>query len=131
MKEIIKQWKKQNYSFVYEQLLKKKFDYTLNNFEKYFSSINSQDKFCYLIYLLSMENTPRNTILVCDFLLYTDTFFFNVHPVIKMFLQQSLNIYPFDISIINWIVDTYDNHPDSPFSCEEINMYKNFKLNRT
>lgn len=124
MKEIIKQWKKRNYSFVYIQLLKKNFDYTLDNFEKYFSSIDGQNKFCYLVYLISMENTPRNAILLCEVLLYTDTFFFSIHPVIKMFLQQSLNIYPFDISIINWIVDTYDNNPDSPFSFEEINIYK-------
>ena len=44
MKEIIKQWKKRNYSFVYVQLLKKNFDYTLDNFEKYFSKISNVDE---------------------------------------------------------------------------------------
>lgn len=124
MKEIIKQWKKGNYNFVYEQLKKKDFEYTLDNLERNFSSINSQDKYCYFIYLLSKENTPRNTILLCDVLLYTDTFFYDVNPVIRMFLQQSLNLYPFDISIISWILDTYDNNLDSPFSSAEINLYK-------
>lgn len=78
--------------------------------------------------MLSKENTPNNAILLCELLLYTDTFFFDVHPVVYMFLQQFLMMYPFDISILKWIISVYDNHPDSPFLQEEINMYKS-KLN--
>lgn len=128
MNKIIKQWKNGNYNFVYEYLKSKNYNYTLDNLEKDFSLIKSKDKYSYLIYLLSRENTPKNAILLCDVLLYTDTFFCDIHPVIYLFLQQSLLLHPFDVSIINWIVSVYDNHPDSPFSYEEIDMYKN-KLN--
>ena len=128
LKKIIKQWKNGNYNYVYETLKLKNYDYTLDNLEKDFSSIKSKDKYSYLIYLLSKENTPQNVILLCDTLLYTDTFFFDIHPVIYMFLQQSLILHPFDISILKWIISVYDNHPDSSFSHEVINTYKN-KLN--
>lgn len=128
MKQIIKQWKNGNYNYVYNQLKKINYKYTLDNFERDFSKINSEKRFCYLIYLLSKENTPYNTILLCELLIYTDTFFFEIHSVIKMFIQQSLNLYPFNTVIMNWILDTYDNHPDSPFSNDELNLYK-CKLN--
>lgn len=128
MKEIIKQWKKQNYSFVYEQLKEKNFEYTLDNLERNFASISSQNKYCYLIYLLSMEDTPHNALLLCDFLIYIDTFFYDIHPVIYMFLQKSLMCHPFDKTILRWVLTTYENHPDSPFSYDEIQLYKS-KIN--
>lgn len=128
LKKIIKQWKNGNYNYVYETLKTKNYDYTLDNLVKDFSSIKSKDKSSYLIYLLSRENTPQNAILLCDALLYTDTFFFDIHPVIHLFLKQSLMLHPFEISILKWIISVYDNNPDSPFSHKEINIYKD-KLN--
>ena len=53
-----------------------KYEYTIDNFEKDFAMISSLNKFIYLIYLISNENTFRNVVLICDFLEYTDTFFF-------------------------------------------------------
>lgn len=124
MREIIKQWKKYNYSFVYKQLNDINFEYTLDNLVKYFSSISSQNKYCYLIYLLSKEDIPQNTLLICNFLLFSDTFFYDIHPVVYMFLQKSLLSHPYDKTILEWIIDTYENHPDSPFSYDEIRIYK-------
>lgn len=124
MKTVIKKWKERDYNYVYTTLQEKKYQYTLDNLEKDFSSISSIEKYCYLIYLLSKDNSPSNTILICDFLIYTDTFFFDIYPVIRFFIQQSLGVYPFNKSILRWIVDTYDSHPDSPFSEKEMNLYK-------
>lgn len=125
MKKVIKEWEKGNYNFVYKQLKEKNFQYTLDNLERNFASINSQNKYCYLIYLLSMEDTPHNTLLLCDFLIYIDSFFYDIHPVIYMFLQKSLICHPFDITILKLILTTYGNHPNSPFSHDEIQSYRN------
>lgn len=125
MRKIVTQWNKGNFNYVYNQLKIINYKYTLENIERDFSKIKSEKKFCYLIYLLSKENTPSNTILICETLLYTDTFFYDIHPVVKMFLQQSLSIRPFNLDILRWIIDTYENHPDSPFSDYEIQLYKN------
>ena len=88
MKKIIKQCKNGNYNSVYETLKLKNYEYTLDKFENDFSSLKSYEKYSYLIYLLSRENTPQNAILLCDVLLYTDTFFFDIHPVIHLFYSN-------------------------------------------
>ena len=88
---IIKQFKQKNYKCVYEQLAQKKYEYIIDNFEKDFSMISSENKFAYLIYLLSNEYTSQNVILLCDFLEYTDTFFFDIYSVIGFFIRQYLN----------------------------------------
>lgn len=124
MEQIITQWNEWNFNFVYNQLNKMNYKYTLDGLERDFSIIVSEKKFCYLLYLLSKERTPYNAILICDFLLYTNTFFYDIHPVIKMILCQALIEHKNDLLIINWIVDVYEDHPDSPFSNDEINLYK-------
>ena len=99
MKKILKQFKKKNYKYVYEYLAMNKYEYTIDNFEKDFAMISSLNKFIYLIYLISNENTFRNVILICDFLEYTDTFFFDIYSVIGFFIRQYLNSYPKDLKM--------------------------------
>lgn len=124
MKKLIKLWEEFDYYSVYTVLKEKGYDYTIDNLEKDFGKINSMNKFCYLIYLLSNDYSAKNTLLVCDFLMYTDTFFYDVHPVIRMIVQRAIELFPKEKTLLEWVVSTYENHPDSPFENEEIAVYK-------
>lgn len=75
MKKLSQLWKKYNYNSIYSVLSEKNYNYTLGNIERDFNKIDSSNKFCYLIYLLSRDYSVKNVLLICDFLTYTDTFF--------------------------------------------------------
>ncbi|WP_370806377.1 hypothetical protein [Eubacterium ventriosum] len=124
MKKILKQFKKKNYKYVYEYLAMNKYEYTIDNFEKDFAMISSLNKFIYLIYLISNENTFRNVILICDFLEYTDTFFFDIYSVIGFFIRQYLNSNPKDLKMKEWVISRYSENPDSPFTQDEIMSWR-------
>ena len=89
VRELIRLWKERDYHSVYEILKAEEYDYTIGNIEKDFAKVSSTDKFCYLIYLLSKDYSVKNTLLLCDFLMYTDTFFYDIHPVIQMFICRA------------------------------------------
>ena len=120
MKKILKLMKAHDFHSIYLYLKSQNYNYTIDNFERDFSKIKSMEKFCYLIYLLSMEPSADNSILLCDFLLYTDTFFYDIHPIIRMIIQHAIDLFPLDSRLLNWVISTYKGHPDSPFSEEEI-----------
>ena len=124
MKKIIKLWNKCDYNAVYNTLKEKEYDYTIENLEKDFSKVNSMNKFCYLIYLLSRDYSVKNTLLVCDFLIYTDTFFYDIYSVIRMIVSHAVSLFPTEHALLEWIVLNYENHPDSPFTNEEIEEFK-------
>ena len=92
--------------------------------QKDFAKVSSADKFCYLVYLLSKEYTIYNTLLLCDFLMYTDTFFYDIHSVIQMFIRRALELFPKDTTLLEWVVSTYETHPDTPFEEKEIIAFK-------
>lgn len=124
MKELLRLWKQRDYDSIYSTLKQTGYDYTIDNLERDFWKIPSIEKFCYLIYLLSKDYSVKNTILVCDFLMYTDTFFYNIHPVVRMITLQALEMYPTDCVLLKWIVSNYENHPDSPYKEAEIIAFK-------
>ncbi len=124
MKDVIKSMKKHNFCDVSMSLKERKYIYSLDNFSKDFFRVNGIDRYCYLIYLLAKEYTQDNVILLCDYLMYMDKPFYDVHPVIHMYLQQALTAFPEDKKLISWIVEVYENHPDSPFSQDEISEMK-------
>jgi|GEM_PF-6309618 len=49
--------------------------YTLERFTHDFSKVNSMKKYCYLLYVMSRNETPDIHILICDTLMFIDTFF--------------------------------------------------------
>lgn len=124
VRELIRLWKERDYHSVYEILKAEEYDYTIGNIEKDFAKVSSTDKFCYLIYLLSKDYSVKNTLLLCDFLMYTDTFFYDIHPVIQMFICRALELFPKDPTLLEWVVSTYGNHPDSPFEEAEMITFK-------
>ena len=124
VKGLTQLWKEYDYHSIYTVLSEKNYSYTLGNIERDFNKIDSSNKFCYLIYLLSRDYCIKNVLLVCDFLIYTDTFFYDIHPVIRMMILHAIEFFPTDNTLLEWIISTYDNHPDSPFTKEEIAEYK-------
>lgn len=124
MRDLIRLWKERNYHSVYEILKTKEYDYTIDNLEKDFAKVSSTDKFCYLLYLLSKDCSVKNTLLLCDFLMYTDTFFYDIHPVIKMFIRRALELFPNEQALLEWVVYIYETHPDSPFEETEMITFK-------
>lgn len=124
MNRIIKSWKKHDFNSVYNQLKERNYDYTLEGLVKDFHKVDSMDKYCYLIYLIAREFSVENIILLGDFLIYLDTIFYDVHPVIYMLTKQAINMFSNDKKLLNWILDTYEGHPDSPYTLDEINMFK-------
>lgn len=120
LKELKDKIKHGDYQFVYDELKNAGFDYTLDNLEREFSSVDDRDMFCYLLYLISNENTPANTILLCDYLVYSETFFYNRETVIRYLLDNCLMKNGNDITLIEWILSIYEYNPSSPYSEEEI-----------
>ena len=124
MKQIGRLLKEHDFRTVYESLNEINYNYTIENFERDFKKNDSADKFCYLVYLISKEKIPANVLLLCDFLMYTDTFFYDVHAVIYDYLCQIMRLFPDDKKVLEWVVATYDSHPDSPFHVDEIEEFK-------
>lgn len=119
-KELKNKIKHGDFQFVYDELKKSDFEYTLENIEKEFSSVDNRDMFCYLLYVVSNENTPKHTILLCDYLMYSGTFFYNREMVIRYLLDNCLVKNGNDISLIEWILSIYEYNPDSPYNEKEI-----------
>lgn len=124
MKKLASLWKQREYHSIYIILKEKGYDYTIDNLEKDFGNVSSMNKFCYLVYLLSNDYSVENTLLMCDFLTYTDTFFYDIHSVIRMFTQRALELFPENPTLLKWIISTYENHPDSPYEKKELSHFK-------
>ena len=124
MKELTRLWKGRDYHSIYKNLNEIEYNYTIDNLNTDFPKISSENKFCYLIYLLARDYSAKNVLLVCDFLMYTDTFFYDIHPVIRMIIHHAMELYPKQHNILEWIVSTYKNHPDSPFEEAELISYE-------
>lgn len=124
MRDVLKFWKERNFYEVYCRLKKMSYDYTLGNLDKDFKKILDIDKYCYLVYLISREFTVKNVLLLCDFLMYDDVCFFDAYPVVKWYLMQALNTYPMDKDLLEWIMCTFEGHPSSPFSEEELSVLR-------
>ena len=120
VKELKNKIKHGDFQFVYDELKKSDFEYTLENIEKEFSSVDNRDMFCYLLYVVSNENTPKHTILLCDYLMYSGTFFYNRETVIRYLLDNCLVKNGNDITLIEWILSMYEYNPDSPYNEKEI-----------
>ena len=124
MKNITKLLKMHDFKTLYELLKNNEYRYSLEGFDRDFKKNISSDKFSYLVYLNAREKSVKNILLLCDFLLYTDTFFYDIHPVIYDYLHQGLSMFPTDKQLLNWIISVYENHPDSPFDSSEIEKIK-------
>lgn len=116
------------YNDVYNYLDTIKFSYSLEDFAKISNGISSEKKYAYLTYAISKKETVERHLLICEFLLFTDTFFYDVYVVLKWHLKRALEISPNNIKVLQWIVSTFNNHPDSPFNKEELLEYNSILM---
>lgn len=113
--EVIKEMKLGNFSKVYHRLLQYNYSYTIDNFTTDFKQVSSSIKFCYLLYLIAKQESAYLHILICEFLMYTDTFFDDIYPIIYLHLKAALALEEDTIKTMSWIIDTFCDHPESPF----------------
>lgn len=111
------------YSALYRKLKEDKFHYVLEEFSKAFNNVASEKKYAYLMYAIAKCETPDIHLLICDLFLYTDLFFDDMYTVQKWHLKRALEISPNNKEVLQWIVDIFRNHPDSPFSVKELSDY--------
>lgn len=122
-KNINKNMSDGNYKVVYDTLKANGYVYTLEEFSHDFSKVDSIKKYCYLLYVMSVEETPEIHLLICDLLMFTDTCFFDIYPVIRWHIVQALKINSQFKNALSWAINIFYHHPDSPFSCEELYHY--------
>jgi len=111
------------YQQLYEKLEARHYAYTLENVTRDFKEVSSEKKYTYLMYAIACSETPELHLLICDMLLFTDTFFFDMYTLQKWHLKRALEISPNNVQVLQWITCTFSGHPDSPFSKEELTAY--------
>ena len=124
MKRLAGYWKNKEYSRIYETLKQVEYGYTIDEFQRDFQKIESSNKFCYLVYLNSVECSVKNVLLLCEFLIYTDTFFHDIYPVVGYYLRHTVEKFPDNPQLLEWICLTFEGNPDSPFTLEEIEVFR-------
>lgn len=112
------------YNQLYEKLNSLNFQYNIEEFTRTFNKVSSEKKYAYLMYVIARAETPELHILMCNFLLFTDTFFFDMYPVQRWHLKRALEISPNNKSVLGWIIDIFNLHPDCPFTKEEMKQYR-------
>lgn len=131
MNENEKMMSEGHYSALYEKLEEDKFNYVLEEYSKTFRNVTSEKKYTYLTYAIAKSETPNLHLLICDLLLYTDLFFHDMYTVQKWHLKRALEISPNNKEVLQWIVDIFSNHPDSPFNEDELSYYNKILSRRT
>lgn len=130
MNIIVKNMKDGNYNLVFDQLQQVNYDYSLEHFTHDFAHVDSIKKYCYLIYVMAKMDIPKIHMLICDILMFTDTFFNDVYTVIHWNIDQALRIDPYNIEAMSWAINVFYNHPDSPFSKKELYDFASFIISK-
>ena len=109
---------------LYLELKETNYSYSIVSFDKDFKGIDSALKFCFLLYLTCVDDSIRLRMLICDFLLYTDTFFDDIYAVIKTHLSAALLMDKEQrIVILHWIINNFYGHPDSVYNDTEMESF--------
>lgn len=118
------------YSEAYEKLLcvKEAFvqdTYSLEFFcGKHLNNVNIEKKFAYLNYALARKESVEIHIFICNYLLYGDCLFDDIHTVVNWHFRRALEISNNSPKVLREILTHYKDHPDSPFSKEEMKNYE-------
>lgn len=114
------------YSLVYEKLLSINEDlaqetYTLAFFcGEHLKNVDAEKKFAYLNYVLARKESAEMHIFICNYLLYGDGFFDDIHTVVNWHFRRALEISNNSPAVLREIISNYKDHPDSPFTEEEM-----------
>jgi hypothetical protein len=113
------------YSKVYERLFQTKDEYSLDFLcGKHLVNVDASKKFSYLNYALARKENVEIHIFICYYLLYGDCLFDDIHTVVNWHFRRSLEISNNKEEVLKEILINYKEHPDSPFSKEEIKNYE-------
>lgn len=110
------------FALAYEEL-RKEDNITLELICKKFEKTDNRSVVLFLIYIIATEQSEDNIILLFDYLMYIEPPCDDIHLMIKLFSKLQKE-HSSENKVFRWIVDTYESHPDSPFSNEEIVEYK-------
>ena len=77
-------------------------------------------KYCFLLYITTKNDSAKLRILICEFLIYTDTFFDDIYPTVAFHLRSALLLHNDNIYVMHWILDTFYGNPNSPFENKEL-----------
>lgn len=122
MKYIEKEIKQGDYYSAYNNLSKIGYEYSIENLMHDLPHINSMEKYCFLMYAISRDETSKLHILICELLMF-DPFFHYVYPSVYWHVQKAIILSPSDDTIKEWVLDTFSSSPDSPFTDEELYHY--------
>jgi len=123
MKKLKKNMQKGMFKEVHDELINSGFNFILNDIVSLFPFMNSYEIYLFMMYSISVNETPEKHILICEDLMFMDPCISDSHTLIAWHLRRALEISPNDLSVLQWITCTYNSHPDSPFSEEELKEY--------
>lgn len=116
-----------NYKEAYDGLKKVQYKYTLENFSKDFFGVDSLNKYNFLLYVLAKNPTVNLVLLICDTLMYLEPPFYDIYPVIRWHILNTVKLFSdFETIVLKlWTIDSFYEHPSSPFSDKEIYTFAN------
>lgn len=109
---------------VYEHLIQEHVKFKIEDLVLLFPDANRYLLYTFIMYAISREETVEKHLAICDVLLYLEPCFLGDYDLIAWHLRQSLKISPNDVKVLQWTIDTFSSHPDSPFSESELLAYK-------
>lgn len=113
------------YREVYDELLKKDFEFTLNNIALLFPKMNSKELYLFIMYSISRKETVEKHIAICDTVMFMNPCISDSYNLVAWHLRKALEIKPKSVEVLQWICDSFIDHPESPFNGDELFEYKN------
>ena len=122
MTNIEKEIRQGKYYSAYNDLNKIGYVYSIENLMHDLPHINSMEKYCFLMYAISRNETSQLHMSICELLMF-DPFFHYVYPLVYWHIQKAIILSPSDYTIKEWVLDTFSSSPDSPFTDEKLYHY--------
>ena len=125
IKNVKKQFKKLEFSLVFEQLEKQNYCFSFENLTHDFPGIDSQTMYLFLMFLNSQKETPDIHLIICKCLYFMEPYMVGADNLIKWHLTRALEISPNNQDVLkNWIFGIYAANPDCPFTDLELKEYR-------
>lgn len=123
--DITRQLQKGNYKYILEYLTEKGEDISLDWLANYENNVSPEILYCFLDYIIAIEDSAKNRILLCNYLMYMNEFFNNIYDVIRYHVLRPINSTNDQNELFEWALFIFDgDNPDSPFSKVELNGMK-------
>jgi hypothetical protein len=120
MKNAIQSIKGKMYQDAYNHLQAINYQYNLESIDTDFKKIDRLELYCYLLYVLAMNQAPEMYILICEYLYFLGTPFHDIFTVIRYHLDVALLQNHNNNAVLNWIICSFHEHPDSPYLESEL-----------